>query len=201
MRSIPSAILERSQSLAEGSVIAPKEFLHLGSRAAVDQAFCRLAKAGQLLRVARGIYAALVRTQKDQRAPSTESVVKSIGLQGKQAIAVSGAHAARVLGLTRARPIREIYLTSGRGKQLQIGDRDVTLLHAPYWMLSLGSTPAGDALRALAWMGEEQADRSTKALRRKLAKDQWEMLTSVRASLPSWMAAALGKASVRKAMR
>ena len=86
MRSIPQAILERSQSLKEGEVLAPKEFFHLGSRAAVDQVLCRLVKAGQLMRVARGAYVALVRTKNRTRAPSTASVVKSIAAQGKQGI-------------------------------------------------------------------------------------------------------------------
>ncbi|HHH9110731.1 hypothetical protein EFK68_03300 [Pseudomonas aeruginosa] len=196
MRSLPKAILECSQTLAEGGVLAPKEFLHLGSRAAVDQAFCRLVKSGQLLRVARGTYCVPVREQENLRAPSTESVVKAMAEQGKQIVVLSGAHAARSLGLTRATHGPEEYLTTGRGKQLDIGGQNVVLKHAPYWMLSLGSTPAGNALRAIAWLGEAQADRASRALRKTLAKDQWGSLAAVRASLPSWMATAIGKASV-----
>lgn len=201
MRSLPKVILSHSESLNEGGVIAPKEFLHLGSRAAVDQALSRLVKAGHLLRVARGIYAVPVRTERTVRAPSTESVVKAIAALGKQTIAASGAHAAKSLGLTRVVPDQEVYLTSGKKKELQIGERTIALQHAPYWLLSLGSTPAGNALRALDWVGEGQADSASKALNRKLAKDQWDMLISVRASLPSWMAAALGRASAREALR
>ncbi|RMP31109.1 hypothetical protein [Pseudomonas coronafaciens] len=36
-------------------MLSAKEFLHLGSRAAVDQALSRLAKAGRLIRATRGI--------------------------------------------------------------------------------------------------------------------------------------------------
>lgn len=46
MPSIPQAIVERCRSLAEGVVLAPKEFLHLGSRSAVDQAFSALRGQG-----------------------------------------------------------------------------------------------------------------------------------------------------------
>ncbi|MGU1856449.1 DUF6088 family protein [Pseudomonas aeruginosa] len=67
MRSLPKAILERSQTLTEGGVLTPKEFLHLGSRAAVDQAFCRLVKIGRLLRIARGIYSPPVRVRETLR--------------------------------------------------------------------------------------------------------------------------------------
>lgn len=199
MRSLPKAILERSQALAEGGVLAPKEFLHLGSRAAVDQAFCRLVKSGHLMRVARGVYCVPVRDQENLHAPSMESLVQAMAMQGKQIIVTSGAHAAKSLGLTRATPSQDEYLTTGRGKQLEVDGQTAALKHAPYWMLSLGSTPAGNALRAMAWLGSARADRASKALRRKLAKDQWEKLAAVRASLPSWMAAAIGKASAQHA--
>ena len=56
MSSLPQSILSHAQSLPEGGVVSPKEFLHLGSRAAVDQALSRLTKEGKLLRVARGTY-------------------------------------------------------------------------------------------------------------------------------------------------
>lgn len=196
MSSIPKAILERGLSLSEGEVLAPKEFLHLGSRAAVDQAFCRLAKSGHVMRVARGTYVLPVRTEKCTKAPSVASVMKSIASQGKNVISPDGARAAKRLGLTTLTPRREIYLTTGRSRRLAIGARIVQLQHAPYWYLSLGSSPAGDALRAMAWTGKDQAEKSAQALRQRLAKAEWENLIAVRASLPSWMASALGKAAM-----
>jgi len=201
MRSIPQAILQRSQSLSEGGVLAPKEFLHLGSRAAIDQAFCRLAKAGQLMRIARGTYVVPVRANSRTRVPSTESLVKSIAAQGKQCISPDGARTAKAMGLTRAASTKDVYLTTGRSKRLAVGSRTIHLQHAPYWLFSLGATPAGDALRAMAWVGKKQAEGSAQKMRRCLAKAEWESLSSVRASLPSWMAAALGKASMPDEMR
>ena len=50
MITLPEAILQHARSLPEGGVLSPREFLHLGSRAAVDQAFSRLAKANELAR-------------------------------------------------------------------------------------------------------------------------------------------------------
>lgn len=200
MKSIPKAILERCQSLTEGAVLAPKEFLHLGSRAAVDQAFCRLVKAGRLMRIARGAYVAPVRNETGHQAPSVESVASSISAQGKQVLALDGARAASLLGLATATSAQRVYLTTGRSKQLIIGEQVVVLQHAPYWQLALGSTPAGDALRALAWFGKDRAEDVTKQLRDRLSPGQWDALTSVRASVPSWMAAALGKASMHTAL-
>jgi len=195
MTSVPKAIIERCQSLKEGVVIAPKEFLHLGSRAAVDQAFSRLVKAGRLMRVARGTYVSPVFDDLGNRAPSLDSVADSISAQGKQAITLDGSRAASLLGLTIGASTQQVYLTSGRSKRLVVGDQVVLLQHAPYWQLALGSTPAGNAVRALAYLGKERAYDVAKQLRNQLPRREWDALTSVRASVPSWMASALGKAS------
>lgn len=65
MNTLPETILEQARSLPEGSVLSPKEFLHLGSRDAVDQTFSHLSKAGKILRVARGAYVAPVSSRWD----------------------------------------------------------------------------------------------------------------------------------------
>lgn len=201
MPSLPSVILAHAKSLKEGGVVAPKQFLHLGSRAAVDQAFSRLAKSGQLLRVARGTYASTKQLNAHNKAPSTKSVAYSVAAQGKHAIATSGAGAAKALGLIREVIAQDTYLTTGRSKQLSIGQQKVQLEHAPYWMFSLGSTPAGDAVRAMAWFGEARATKVAKKLFSRLPEREWEALASVRASLPSWMACAIGRASLQSELR
>ena len=78
MNTLPKTILQQARSLPEGGVLSPKEFLHLGSRSAVDQAFSRLAKTGKLLRVARGAYAAPVFSRFGSRAPAPEKIVKAL---------------------------------------------------------------------------------------------------------------------------
>jgi hypothetical protein len=60
MSSLPENISLAAHALPEGGLVAAKEFLRLGSRAAVDQALGRLARQGLLLRVARGQYTAPV---------------------------------------------------------------------------------------------------------------------------------------------
>ena len=56
MSSLAQYILTKANQLPEGGVFSPKEFLHLGSREAVDQTFTRLVKGKKLLRVGRGLY-------------------------------------------------------------------------------------------------------------------------------------------------
>jgi predicted transcriptional regulator of viral defense system len=150
MGMLPETILRHAESLPEGGVLSPKEFLHLGSRAAVDQAFSRLTKAGKLLRVARGAYVVPVSSRFGSRAPAPEKVVRSLAAQSGEIVTPHGASAANVLGLTQQLPIREVYLTSGRTRTLKLGREEVLVKHAPRWMLALGTRPAGAAARARA---------------------------------------------------
>lgn len=197
MSTLPRSILSHTQSLPEGGVVSPKEFLHLGSRAAVDQAFSRLAKEGKLLRVARGSYVTPVSSRFGTRAPAPEKVVQSLAAHSGEVVTPHGANAANALGLTQQVPIREVYLTSGRSRKLKLGRSEVTVKHAPRWMLALGVGPAGAAVRALAWMGPSHVRESLAALRRTLPSSEWQALTSGRASLPSWMARAIGEEAIR----
>lgn len=197
MNTLPETILQQAQSLPEGGVLSPKEFLHLGSRSAVDQALSRLAKAGKLLRVARGAYAAPVSSRFGSRAPAPEKVVEALARQNGEIVVPHGASAANALGLTRQVPIHEVYLTSGRTRKLKLGRSEILVKHAPRWMLALGVRPAGTAVRALAWMGPVHAGKSLASLRRTLPRSEWNALTAVRATLPGWMAQAIGEEAAR----
>jgi hypothetical protein len=193
MNTLPENILRRARSLPEGGVLSPKEFLHQGSRAAIDQAFSRLAREGKLLRVARGTYAAPVSSRFGSRAPAPEKIVSSLAKQSGEIVVPHGASSANALGLTQQVPIREVYLTSGRTRKLKLGRGEILLKHAPRWMLALGTRPAGAAVRALAWMGPAHADEGLASLHRTLPHSEWKALASARATLPSWMAQAIGK--------
>lgn len=194
---LPESIVLHAKSLPEGGVLSPKEFLHLGSRAAVDQAFSRLTKEGKLLRIARGSYATPVSSRFGTRAPAPEKVVESLAARSGETVVPHGAAAANALGLTQQVPIREAYVTSGRTRRLKIGRSEVTIKHAPRWMLALGTGPAGAAVRALAWMGAPHVRESLATLHRTLPEAEWRTLTAHRAALPSWMARAIGEEASR----
>ncbi|WP_321855485.1 DUF6088 family protein [Paraburkholderia tropica] len=197
MNTLPETILQQARSLPEGGVLSPKEFLHLGSRSAVDQAFSRLARVGKLLRVARGAYSTPVSSRFGSRAPAPEKVIQALAEQSGEIVVPHGASAANTLGLTQQVPIREVYLTSGRTRKLKLGRSEVLVKHAPRWMLALGTRQAGAAVRALAWIGPTHADHSLASLRRTLPPSEWQALTSARATLPGWMAQAIGKEAAR----
>ena len=194
MSQITQSIMSAVRALPESGLLSPKEFLHLGSRAAIDQALTRLARDGKLLRVCRGAYAAPVQGRFGFRPPSTEAVVFAIEAASGETIVPNGAAEANALGLTTQVPTREVFITSGRSRTLQLGNRSVELKHGNRLQLLLGRRPAGMAIRALSWLGPDQGVAVIEELHSKLPSAEWAAMSSARATMPSWMARAVGAA-------
>ena len=193
MSQVARSILSFAQSLPEGGLLSPKEFLHLGSRAAIDQTLSRLARGGKLLRVGRGVYTRPVNGRFGSRPPSTESVMEALEATGGETIVASGAAEANALGLTAQVPTREVYLTSGPSRRLKLGNREVEIRHAARWQLMVGKRPAGQALRAVNWLGPERATQALLQLRERLTRPDWEAMRQARPCLPSWVARAVSE--------
>lgn len=165
-----------------------KELLHLGNRAAVDQVLSRLVARGTLLRAGRGIYVRPVESRFGTRAPSTVNMVEGLANQRGETIVSNGAAAANALGLTTQVPMRAVYLTSGPNRRLKLGAQTVELRHAPIWQLIFPGRAAGEAVRALAWLGPEKAGEAIPKLRAKLLPSELKEVISARSRLPTWMA-------------
>jgi hypothetical protein len=188
MTSIPKQVLEHAAGLPEGVPVVAKELLHLGNRAAVDQALSRLVRRGALLRAGRGIYVRPVEGRFGSRAPSAAKVVEGLASQRGETIVSHGASAANALGLTTQVPMREVYLTSGPSRRMKLGAQTVELRHAPAWQLQLPGRAAGDVVRALAWLGPKKTHEALRALRARLPLAALREVTSARARMPTWMA-------------
>jgi predicted transcriptional regulator of viral defense system len=81
--------------------VAAKSLLHLGNRAAVDQALSRLTERGQLIRAGRGVYLRPITSRFGTRAPSVQQAVEALANQRGEVIVPSGAAA---VGLSNLRP-------------------------------------------------------------------------------------------------
>lgn len=193
MQRLTGQILEHAKRLPEGTPVAAKGLLHLGNRAAVDQALSRLAEREQLIRAGRGVYLLPVTSRFGTRAPSVEQAVEAIAAQRGEVIVSSGAAAANSLGLTTQVPVRSVYLTSGRTRKMSLGKQIVELRHAPRWQLTMAHRPAGQAVRALAWLGPEKAESALQTLKRKLPPAAFSELVAAAPQLPTWLARSVGR--------
>lgn len=188
MSRLVEQIVEQISALPEGRYLTAKELLHLGNRAAVDQALSRLARSGRLIRVGRGLYVQPIQGQFGSRPPAASKTVEALGAQRGETVVRHGAAAANALGLTTQMPVREVYLTSGRSRELKLGAQTVELRHAPAWQLVLPGSVAGDVVRALAWLGEERAKSAGDSIAKKLSESERTALLSMRGRLPTWIA-------------
>jgi Family of unknown function (DUF6088) len=193
MQRLTDRILAHAEGWPEGAPLAAKSLLHLGNRAAVDQALSRLTERGQLIRAGRGVYLRPVASRFGTRAPSVEQAVEALASQRGEVIVSNGAAAANALGLTTQVPIRPVYLTSGRSRTMNLGKQVIELRHAPRWQLTLANRPAGEAVRALAWLGPEKAEEALKMLKRKMPAGAFGELVAVAPQLPTWLALSVGK--------
>ena len=188
MQRLTEEILEHSRSVPEGALLTAKGLLHLGQRAAVDQALSRLVRRGGLLRAGRGLFVRPVESRFGARAPTTEKVVAGLAELRGETVASHGAAAANALGLTSQVPVRSVYLTSGPSRTLRLGRQSVEMRHAPAWQLALAGRPAGEILRALAWLGPSKAGGALLTLRRTLPASDLQALAKAAPLLPTWLA-------------
>jgi hypothetical protein len=101
MGGIGGQIVKRIQGRGRGSVWTPKDFLDLGSRAAVDQSLRRLVGRGVLQRLDRGVYSyPKVSPRLGALTPSPDTVARAVAKATGSKLQVSGARAANALGLS-----------------------------------------------------------------------------------------------------
>ena len=194
MTALSAQILEAASRRPEGSLLAAKEFLALGKRDAVDQALRRLVNRGQLVKITRGRYALPVHSRFGTRPPAPELVMARLQDEQGEQLLSSGVAAANALGLTTQMPVQQTFLSRTRSrKRYRFGKQEVTLRQAPRWQFLLADRPAGQAIRALTWLGPDQASAVLPKLRTVLPPKEWEALLSVSAELPLWLAELLSE--------
>jgi hypothetical protein len=186
--SVAEQILAYAATQPEGTPLTAKGLLHLGTRAASDQALSRLSRAGKLIRSGRGLYVRPVESRFGTRAPSPESVIAEVAKLRGETVATHGAAAANHLGLTTQVPMRSVYLTSGRSRRLKLGAQSIEFKHAPRWQLTNAGRPSGEVVRALAWAGPSHAHEALARIKRELPAEVRRELFASRSALPEWLA-------------
>lgn len=191
MNSVPSRIVAYAKSQPEGALFGANELLGFGARAAVDQALVRLLNAGDIMRVARGTYTLPVATRFGLRGPDELLLARSFARREGVTIARHGADEAHRLGLSTQVPVKTVWLTSGRAALLSVGSQTVAFKPAAQWLLADPGGRAGALLRAVAWLGVDEAVEQLRALGPSLSAAERETLLDARGQMPGWMAKAV----------
>ena len=189
--SVTHAVMAEANQLHEGAVISAKGLLHLGARSAVDQALARLAKKNELMRAGHGLYVRPIKTKFGVRAPTPEAVVQEIAKSHAELVSKHGAAEANALGLTTQVPIKSVFLTTGKSRKLKLGSESVELQNAPSWLVQ--PTRAGEAIRALYWIGQPRVGKALATLKHNLPSEAIDQMVALRPVLPEWLSKSISE--------
>jgi hypothetical protein len=191
MASLQTTILDLIRKRGRGKVFASKDFLDLGTREAVDQALSRLARAGEITRLGRGLYhnPRVNETLGIELAPDADEVAQALARRTGSRIVPSGAVAANALGLSTQVPAKPVYLTDGRPRQVRVGNTVFTVRHAAPKDLPPGSPLSALVIQALRFLGRDAVGEETVSrLRRRLSpRERRKFLEDARYS-SEWIA-------------
>ncbi|KAF0151534.1 MAG: hypothetical protein FD189_2564 [Elusimicrobia bacterium] len=184
MNSIQKRIIARIRKLGEGKIHVSKDFLGLGSRAAVDQTLSRLAARKSVKRLARGLYyiPRINPALGIELAPDMDAIARAVARKTGSRVVPSGAVAANRLGLSTQVPAKPVYLTDGKSRDIRVGGATFTIKHVSPRDLPFGSPASAMVFQALRHIGKDSVTAGTIAHlrkiipakdRRKLLKDLW----------------------------
>ena len=166
-------IMNRVRGHGRGKwVCTPKDFLDLGSRAAVDQALSRLVRRGLVRRVGRGLYDWPQKSTVLKRLapPDTALLVAAIARRDGIRVMTAGMDAANRLGLTNAVLARARYLTDGASRHVKVGKRTIEFKHAGTRLMQWHGRPGCVVVNALLWFGRRIGNKSGQRNRRPVAR-------------------------------
>ncbi|MEY4893906.1 MAG: hypothetical protein RL751_716 [Bacteroidota bacterium] len=126
IQSIDDKAIIKIKKAKGGSLFFIDDFLDFGSGKAVSKALERLVHAGDIHRVARGIYSRLAKDPiLGQIRPSTEDIAEAIRKRDKARIIPTGSLALNALGLSTQIPINVVYYTDGSARKIDVGRRTI----------------------------------------------------------------------------
>jgi hypothetical protein len=105
-----------------GWVFTPFDFLDLGSPHSVGMTLTRLVRAGQLRRLARGLYdVPRTHPRLGELLPAGDDIAQALARRDGATVQPAGAMAANLLSLSEQVPARAVYLTDGPSRIVKVG--------------------------------------------------------------------------------
>jgi len=189
MQTMDERVLSRIRRSRQGSVFSPGDFLDLGARSAVGVALHRLAKAGRIRRIRRGLYD-LPRQHPiiGQTAPDIMATVRALMNGSHAQWQFSGAYAANALGLSEQVPAKIVILTDGVPRRVSLGKLILDFRRAAPRNLIGAGRRAGLVIQALRHLhGSPEMLQHVARLKGVLDTKTKKDLASLAPKLTAWM--------------
>lgn len=187
--SIEIQILDRIKKAGRGVLFFTDSFMAYGNAKAVSKALQRLVKAGEIDRVAVGIYVRPVMdTVIGKVSTSVEDIAKAIARRDRARIVPTGVYALNRLGLSTQVPLKVVFLTDGAARKIKIRNTSITFKKtAPKNLAAVGEI-SRLAIQALRSIGKEKvtADEINK-IQQLLRKEKKSKLEHDVRLAPAWI--------------
>jgi Family of unknown function (DUF6088) len=160
--------------MPHGAVFSSADFLSAGTRAAVDQALHRMMRAGEIARVARGLYAFA------GQSVDAQTVARAVAHKTGERV-----------GLVPSRRAHDVLVvpTSGQSRTVKAAGHTVQFRRMSQRKVQLASSPKGRALLELWDRGKENL--STTQVKRATGDWRAQDINSFAALIPAWLRTAI----------
>lgn len=191
MTQVATQIMSRIKAKKDAvTAFTPKDFIDLGSRAAVDQALTRLVKSGSLRRIGRGLYDRPRHSNvlQGDAPPSVDAVAAAVARRAGGAILKDNLAAANALGLTTAVPSRPVYLASRAVKDILLQGRRIQFGRIGAALMPWVNSDAAPIVQALLWARSSGTplDQAAVTIARHASKKAKTALGQNLRLLPNW---------------
>jgi len=192
MQSIDDKILSNIKKRGRGTIFFANDMVQYGQRQSVLKALERMAAAGTILRVARGIYC-YPKIDKELGLgilyPSLDEIAQAVAKRDKARIAPTGVYALNVLGLSTQVQMNVVYLTDGTARRLKVGNgKGILFKHTAPKNLAFKSKTAMYITSALKELGQSGVTQEHKAkIKELLQEEDKEKVLTDAALIPSWI--------------
>ena len=168
MQTTPSKVLSRIYGNERGWCFSQIDFADLAPRSTVDTALNRLAEAGTIRRILRGLYDYPTYSDflGEYLAPDMQQVVSALCRKHAWQAVPDGSTALHLLGLDTQVPARFRYLSSGPNREYLIGNTPLQFSHQKTQHTTIDDPFAATVVQAILALGQ---DSITDAHRRQIA--------------------------------
>ena len=166
-------IADRIRRKGPGWVFTPSDFLDLGSPHAIGMALLRLAKAGVVRRLGRGLYdTPKIHPVLGKLHAKPEAILAAIARHEGTDFQEHEAYAANRLHLSEQVPAKLVYLTSGRSRKIKAGPVTIELRHRATRNLAAPHPMSTMVFAALRNIGKANVSTGRVAHLRKLLRQE-----------------------------
>jgi hypothetical protein len=185
-----SQIREQIAKAPAGKPFVGSSLRHLAPTDNLRKILERLAKSGEIKRVARGVFIKPKQVAYlGEYLPSTREVVEVLAHASGEIISIHGAEAARQLRLTTQVPMQTVFYTTGNSRKIKIGKRVVTLKHISPKKLIMPGTIVGTVITALWYLGRKNVSSKTlEIIHQQLTQKDFNTVLQQIPYMPAWMA-------------